>query len=121
MNNLDIVKIREEFGFTQQQFADFIGVDRRTVINWEKGRLIPESKVMLIEMLLEKKRNNNTKAVLDETSNSKIDLTREVEELKDHIKTLKNFLEEKSTISEFYKAEISKLKEEIEALKSGEK
>ena len=117
MNNLDIVKIREEFGFTPTQFAEFIGIDRRTVINWEKGRKIPESKILLLEMLLDKKRND-TKPVLDETLEAKIDLTREVEELKDHIKTLKSFLDEKAIISEFYKNEILKLKEEIEALKN---
>lgn len=119
MNSLDIVKIREEFGFTPTQFSEFIGVDRRTVVNWEKGRLIPESKVMLIEMLLEKKRNNNKNSVLDENPEKKIDLTREVEELKDHIKTLKNFLDEKTIISELYKNEILKLKEEIEVFKNG--
>jgi len=119
MNGLDIVKIREEFGFTPTQFAEFIGIDRRTVVNWEKGRTIPESKVLLLEMLLEKKRKNNTNSVLEESPEKKIDLTREILELKDHIKTLKDFLDEKTIISELYKNEILKLKEEIEVFKNG--
>ena len=117
MNSLDIVKIREEFGLSQTQFANLIGIDRRTVVNWEKGRVIPESKVMLIEMLVEKKRNNNTNAILDENPEKKIDLTREIGELKDHIKTLKSLVDEKTTISELYKNENLRLKEELETLK----
>ena len=121
MNGLDVKKIREEFNLTQQGFANYIGVDRRTVVNWEQGRVIPESKVKLLEFLIEGKRNG-LESGLQKTEVKvvpSVDMTREILELKDHIATLKNFLDEKSTITEFYKIENLKLKEEIEALKKG--
>lgn len=37
MNNLDIKKIREELLLTQQQFADALSVDIRTVQKWESN------------------------------------------------------------------------------------
>ena len=123
MNSIDIIKIREELGLTQQKFADRIGVDRRTVVNWEHGKKIPESKVKLFEMLLEIERKPNGINLFDEKPEFKAfspnDLAREILELKDHIKTLKEFLEGKTTIAEIYKNENFKLKEEIEALKNG--
>jgi len=119
MNGLDIIKIREEFGFTPTQFAKFIGIDRRTVVNWENGRLIPESKVLLIEMLLEKKRNNKKNPILEENPEKKLELIREISELKDHIKTLKSLVEEKTIVLELYRNENSKLKDELDALKGG--
>ena len=120
MNSIDVKKIREEFSQTQQAFADFLGIDRRTVVNWEKGSKIPESKVKLLELLIEGKRNG-LEPSLPKTETRpppSTDLTREIMELKDHIATLKNFLDEKSTISDFYKMENLKLKAEIEALKN---
>jgi len=121
MNSIDVKKIREEFSQTQQAFADFLGIDRRTVVNWEKGSKIPESKVKLLELLIEGKRTGLETSVPKTEARPipSTDLTREIMELKDHIATLKNFLDEKSTISEFYKMENLKLKAEIEALKSG--
>ncbi len=121
MNSIDIIKIREELGLTQQKFADRIGVDRRTVVNWEHGKKIPDSKVKLFEMLLEMERKPNGINLFDEKPEVKntpsTDLTREILELKDHIKTLKEFLDGKTTIAELYKSENLKLKEEIETLK----
>ena len=119
MNIIDVKRIREEFDMTQQGFADFLGIDRRTVTNWESGKKIPDSKVKLLELLMEGKRTgleSNIPKV--DMKMSAIDLTREIMELKDHIATLKNFLDEKSTILEFYKVENLKMKEEIEVLKN---
>lgn len=45
MNGLAIKQGREKLGLTQQQFADRIGVSRETIINYEKGRPIPNLKV----------------------------------------------------------------------------
>lgn len=121
MNSIDVKKIREELNLTQQAFADFLGIDRRTVVNWESGSKIPESKVKLLELLMEGKRTGleSTPPKIETRPTPSTDLTREILELKDHIATLKNFLNEKSTISEFYKAEVLKLKDEIEVLKRG--
>lgn len=120
---MNIIKIRKELGLTQQKFADLIGVDRRTVINYEQGKKIPESKTKLLELLLENKRNSleskKTEGKDENTTSLKVEnLNREVLDLKDHIKTLKDFLEEKNRMNEFYQAEIEKLKEELEVAKS---
>lgn len=121
MNDLDIIKIREELGVTQKEFAELIGVDRRTVINYEQGKMIPQSKKKLLELLLQGKRTESVSLHSSNTENNckeqTENLNREILELKDHIKTLKNFLEEKTIVSEFLKAENTRLKEEIETLK----
>ena len=38
---ITIAAARTNAGLTQKQFADKLGVDRTTVVNWEKGRYIP--------------------------------------------------------------------------------
>jgi len=122
MSNLDIIKIREELNVTQKEFAELIGVDRRTVINYEQGKIIPESKKKLLELLLQGKRDQSESSVKNHSENNcKEQLENkdgEILELKDHIKTLKNFLEEKTIVSEFLKAENTRLKEENDRLKS---
>lgn len=63
---IDIKKIRKSLGLTQEEFAKEIGVDRRTIINYEKGETIPDSKVKLIHFLIESK-NNSTLEVFEKT------------------------------------------------------
>jgi DNA-binding XRE family transcriptional regulator len=121
MNSLEVLKIREEFGLTQQKFADFLGVDRRTIVNWEKGNKIPDSKIKLLELLVEGRRNGSEGNLLSSNPEIKhtpsVDPNREILELKDHIKTLKEFLDEKTTICDIYKNETTRLKNEIEELR----
>ncbi len=116
MNGIDVMKIREELGLTQQKFADLIGIDRRTVVNWEQGRVIPDSKIKLLNMIIEGKRKDGFKNNINEEIVS-VDLHREIMDLKDYIKTLKEFLEEKTTVAELYKSENARLKYELERLK----
>lgn len=121
MNSIDVKKIREDLELTQQGFANLLGVDRRTVVNWEQGKKIPESKIKMFALLLEGKKNGSESGLQkDEIKTTpSTDLTREILELKDHIATLKNFLAEKTIILELYKNENLKLKEEIDELKAG--
>ena len=116
MNGLDIISIREEFKMTQQSFAELLGINRKTVMNWEKGMLVPKSKVLHIDLLVDRWRRENSGFEKNveplETFNSKI------EALNDHIKTLKDLIEEKTVISDMHKSENLKIKEEIELLKS---
>lgn len=121
MNSIDVKKIREDLELTQQGFANLLGVDRRTVVNWEQGKKIPESKIKMFALLLEGKKNGSESSLQkDEIKTTpSTDLTREILELKDHIATLKNFLAEKTIILELYKNENLKLKEEIDELKAG--
>jgi putative transcriptional regulator len=39
---LDIKRLRDEFGLTQEQFAALLGISVRTLHNWEQGRRVPE-------------------------------------------------------------------------------
>lgn len=123
MNSIDIINIRQNLGLSQAKFAELIGVDRRTVINYEQGKKIPESKIKLLDLLLKNENSSsNAQPIYDSkghnNSSSDENLNREILDLKDHIKTLKNFIEEKTTVAEFYKAENKRLKEEIEAFKN---
>ena len=40
MHRLDVIEIRKNLGMTQNEFGLLIGVDRRTVINYEQGKKI---------------------------------------------------------------------------------
>lgn len=51
MNNLDIKEIRKKWNITQAEFAKMLGVDTRTVQNWESGGKIPASKYEIIRKI----------------------------------------------------------------------
>lgn len=52
MNDLDIKKIRERLGISQEQLAEMVGVHPRTVQNWESGSTIPKSKHAILRDLV---------------------------------------------------------------------
>lgn len=52
MNDLDIKKIREKLGISQEQLAEMVGVHPRTVQNWESGSTIPKSKHAILRDLV---------------------------------------------------------------------
>lgn len=52
MNSLDIKKIREALGVSQEQLAEMVGVHPRTVQNWESGTTIPKSKHAILRDLV---------------------------------------------------------------------
>jgi DNA-binding XRE family transcriptional regulator len=120
MTGNELLKIREKLGYTQKEFAEIIGVDRRTIINYEQGRKIPNTKIILLNTFLnqgfpdlkgDKEESINWKTnILDlELRN----LNREVIDLKDHIKTLKESLESKSKLANIYESEITLLKKRL--------
>ena len=120
MNDLDIIKIRKDLGKTQLEFAEFLGVDRRTVINYEQGKKIPSSKIKLLGILLSnvkgfpsEVKNTTNQRVSDASLESIESLKGEILDLKDHIKTLKDFLEEKNKLAEMYMNENKLLKERL--------
>ena len=52
MNDLDIKKIREQLGVSQEALAKMVGVHPRTVQNWESGTTIPKSKHAILRDLV---------------------------------------------------------------------
>lgn len=52
MKELNIKELRNERGFSQAELAKRIGVSRQTIINYEKGEVIPESKKELLYNIL---------------------------------------------------------------------
>ncbi len=128
---IDIQKIRTNLQMTQIEFAELIGVDRRTIINYEQGKKIPATKVKLLQLMLE---NGAMKSIPDKNQRmalkailpieSEIDILKgDIVDLKDHIKTLKEFIEEKNKLADIYRNENLLLKEKImmleNSLKSG--
>lgn len=49
---MDIKELRKKNNLTQQELAEKCGVTLRTVQNWEQGRTIPESAMILLESLV---------------------------------------------------------------------
>lgn len=121
MNDLDVIRIRKDLKLTQLEFAQQLGVDRRTIINYEQGGKIPESKVKLINMVVDgysPAGMRTSKEIIDEKREVlQEDKMREISDLKDHISTLKQFLEEKNETIMYKQDTIDKLKLEIEELK----
>ena len=50
---MDVKKLRETLGITQQELADKCGVTLRTVQNWEVGKIIPKSMEKLLNVISE--------------------------------------------------------------------
>lgn len=53
MEAQEIKQRREELGLTQKELGDLIGASRETIINYEKGRPIPRSKIEILNKVLE--------------------------------------------------------------------
>lgn len=51
MTNLELKNLRKKLKLTQREFASLIGVDVKTIQNWEAGRAIPSSKDGILRQL----------------------------------------------------------------------
>src|SRR5215472_6703963 len=77
-----IRRARERKRWTQRQLAEAVGVDRKTVDNWENGRSRPRSSVGALERVL---------GPLDATGPPKPEAT--AEELQDRLDSVERALE----------------------------
>lgn len=50
----DVEKLRNLLDLTQEAFASRLGVSSRTIQNWEKGKVIPKSKLTVLKELAAK-------------------------------------------------------------------
>jgi len=123
MKALDIIKIRKKLKVTQDEFGKLLGVDKRTIINYEQGSTIPVSKVKLIELMISNglldpvEDNSKSKPTvkIEEPVDNEQKLLSEIEILKDHIKTLKDLIDEKNKLAEMYRNENNLLREKLES------
>ena len=95
MNSLDIKKIRNKLGISQQELAEMIGVHYRTIQNWERGGTIPKSKhTLLCDVLNEKKEaagNVSDSQQLIDTQKKLIEmLEKRIEELERELDSITN-------------------------------
>lgn len=58
MNGIEIKEKRIKLGLTQEELANLIGVSKNTVLNYEKGNTIPDSKIKILESVLNKEYPN---------------------------------------------------------------
>ena len=52
MTNLELKELRQNLGLTQVEMAKKVGVDVKTIQNWESGRKIPASKDGILRSLI---------------------------------------------------------------------
>jgi len=57
MNKLQVKKIRENLGLNQEDFGKLLGVSKNTILNYEKGGKIPESKIPILEKFMNENPN----------------------------------------------------------------
>ena len=53
MNEIDVKIIREQLGCTQGTLAEKLGVSIRTVQNWENGKVVPSTKLILLRNIIQ--------------------------------------------------------------------
>jgi DNA-binding XRE family transcriptional regulator len=51
INGVYVENLRKKLGLSQDDFTNLLGVSRGTVINYEKGKVIPESKFEILRKL----------------------------------------------------------------------
>lgn len=117
MNNIDITKIRKDLNMSQQAFAELLGVDRRTIINYEQGRSIPESKKKMLQMIVnnEIQLSESAESTSESQKENEKKLLQEIEALRAENKKLiarnEKLLEalvEKKIVVDYYKKENEK-------------
>ncbi len=70
MEAIEIKKNRKRLGLTQDQLGKLIGVTALTIANYEKGKVIPDSKTILLYNVLSSENIKNIKSLGDLNENS---------------------------------------------------
>lgn len=111
MEAIEIKKNRKRLGLTQDQLGKLIGVTALTIANYEKGKVIPDSKTILLYNVLSAKNIKSLGNLTEKSLNkdkilAKKDLISRIEatilELKSN-NTLKSFTELEGLIELKYK------------------
>lgn len=106
----NLQKYRKLMGYSQEYVADHLGVNRRTIINWEQGKAIPKSRLFYLDKLIKEWKVELSQLVGSEKSNE----TRIGHESINHKKPIEE-VETNITLESKY---IALLEEQIELLKA---
>lgn len=122
MNSLDVIRIRENLGLTQKEFANLLNVSLRTVQNYEAGGTIPKSKYAILHKLenenIEDEENYNDVLMLKEERVQYGSPTNQLQEKERTILFLKDHLKDKEKIIVNYEREVKRLIHDLDDLKS---
>jgi transcriptional regulator with XRE-family HTH domain len=123
MKDLNIKDLRNDKGFSQAELARRIGVSRQTIVNYEKGEVIPESKKELlynilldIPVLFVNEKGEEYTPTMKGYTNKVSEIEEEIKIRIETIKILKN--QNKDFSHEINMIEL--LKKQINLIKSGE-
>ncbi|MGB3452902.1 MAG: helix-turn-helix domain-containing protein [Moheibacter sp.] len=121
MNSLDVIRIRENLGLTQTEFANLLNVSPRTVQNYEAGGTIPKSKYAILHKLenknIEYEENDNDVLMLKEEKAQYGSPTNQLQEKERTILFLKDHLKDKEKIIVNYEREVKRLRNDLDDLK----
>lgn len=113
MNALEIKEARKRLGFTQADLAKKLGVSLKTISNYEKGEVIPTTKIELLHSIL----SNNT---VNESPSEYIKINafdEKILELQEKIKVREEYLLDLENIHPENSSKIEHQKEIINVLK----
>ncbi|WP_205727719.1 helix-turn-helix transcriptional regulator [Flavobacterium anhuiense] len=120
MNELNIKELRIQNGFSQTELAKKIGVSRQTIVNYEKGEVIPESKKELLYNILHNENSKTTPEIEEYYTKPKSGYDKKIqekeEEIKARLETVK-LLREKKLDPKHELTIISILRTQIEIIK----
>lgn len=123
MNELNIKELRALKGYSQTELAKKIGVSRQTIVNYEKGEVIPESKKELLYNILQDNNSNLLAEPTEHYTKSKSGYDKKIlekeEEIKLRLETVK-LLKEKKLDPKHELTIISILRTQIEIIKEAE-
>jgi len=119
MNTLDIKEIRRKLQLTQEELGNLIGVSRNTIINYEKGGKIPDSKSTILNNLLNENAQNKStlnepETVYETGFDKKIaEAKTEIEKIKEEIFKFENKITQDPAKKATYEKYISSYEEQI--------
>lgn len=121
MNELNIKELRTKNGYSQADLAKKLGVSRQTIVNYEKGEVIPESKKDLLYNILHNdlKNDNNVIDHFEPTSGYTKKIREKEEEITARLETVKLLKEKKLDTAHELKI-IAILKTQINIIKEAE-
>ena len=117
MNGKEIKKIRKNLGLTQKQLAEYLGVHYLTVLNYEKGKTIPQSKGVILQTLAKKHNIKDFAGNCNVNGNQNIngtqivsDQSQEIKMLKEKNELLQETIKDKNKIIDFLEKQNKSLK-----------